>query len=135
MPSPPPAALSGQAVGVPKIRTGPVEAIRALRVARRGAVKARIAALNQLHGRSASVITLSPYSASRFVAATGSTPPCAALTIASIHACASSGVATDVDLDRRRLVVASTHRTRARQGCSRPARTSISEASGTPIGG
>ena len=44
------AALSGQASGIPKTRTGPVEAIRALRVARRGAVKARTAALNQLHG-------------------------------------------------------------------------------------
>jgi transposase len=44
------AALSGQACGVPKTRTGPVEAIRVLRVARRGAVKARTAALNQLHG-------------------------------------------------------------------------------------
>jgi transposase len=44
------AALSGRAAGVPKTRTGPVEAIRALRVARRGAVKARTAALNQLHG-------------------------------------------------------------------------------------
>jgi transposase len=44
------AALSGQATGVPKTRTGPVEAIRALRVARQGAVKARTAALNQLHG-------------------------------------------------------------------------------------
>jgi transposase len=44
------AALSGQATGIPKTRTGPVEAIRALRVARRGAVKARTAALNQLHG-------------------------------------------------------------------------------------
>jgi transposase len=44
------AVLSGQASGVPKTRTGPVEAIRALRVGRRGAVKARTAALNQLHG-------------------------------------------------------------------------------------
>ena len=44
------AALSGQATGTPKTRTGPVEAIRALRVARRGAVKARTAARNQLHG-------------------------------------------------------------------------------------
>lgn len=44
------AALSGQAGGAPKTRIGPVEAIRALRVARRGAVKARTAALNQLHG-------------------------------------------------------------------------------------
>jgi transposase len=48
------AALSGQACGTPKVRTGPVEAIRALRVARRGAVKARTAALNQLHGLIAS---------------------------------------------------------------------------------
>ncbi|AVT34007.1 IS110 family transposase [Plantactinospora sp. BC1] len=48
------AALSGQATGTPKTRTGPVEAIRALRVARRGAVKARTAALNQLHGLIAS---------------------------------------------------------------------------------
>ena len=42
------AALSGEANGTPKTRSGPVEAIRALRVARRGAVKARSAALNQL---------------------------------------------------------------------------------------
>ncbi|MGS2614891.1 IS110 family transposase [Micromonospora sp. LZ34] len=48
------AALSGQASGTPKTRTGPVEAIRALRVARRGAVKARTAALNQMHGLIAS---------------------------------------------------------------------------------
>ena len=44
------AALSGQAAGVPKTRTGPVEAIRCLRVARRGAVKARTQAVNQMHG-------------------------------------------------------------------------------------
>jgi transposase len=44
------AALAGNANGVPKTRTGPVEAIRALRVGRRGAIKARTAALNQLHG-------------------------------------------------------------------------------------
>lgn len=44
------AALSGRASGVPKARTGRVEAIRALRVARNGAVKARVAAINQLHG-------------------------------------------------------------------------------------
>jgi len=49
-------ALSGQASGTPKSRTGPVEAIRALRVARQGAVKARTAALNQLHG----LITAAP---------------------------------------------------------------------------
>jgi transposase len=44
------AVLAGTATGAPKTRTGPVEAIRALRVARRGAVKARTAAVNQLHG-------------------------------------------------------------------------------------
>jgi transposase len=44
------AVLAGTAAGAPKTRTGPVEAIRALRVARRGAVKARTAAVNQLHG-------------------------------------------------------------------------------------
>jgi transposase len=44
------AVLAGTATGAPKTRTGPVEAIRALRVARRGAVKARTAALNQVHG-------------------------------------------------------------------------------------
>jgi transposase len=44
------AALSGRANGVPKTRTGPVEAIRVLRVVRAGAVKARTAALNELHG-------------------------------------------------------------------------------------
>ncbi|HEY6597557.1 MAG TPA: IS110 family transposase [Asanoa sp.] len=44
------AALSGEAAGVPKTRSGPVEAIRVLRVARRGAIKARTAAVNQLHG-------------------------------------------------------------------------------------
>ncbi|MGC4749110.1 IS110 family transposase [Micromonospora sp. DT201] len=44
------ATLAGTAMGTPKARTGPVEAIRALRVARRGAVKARTAALNQMRG-------------------------------------------------------------------------------------
>jgi transposase len=44
------AVLAGTATGAPKTRSGPVEAIRALRVARRGAVKARTAARNQLHG-------------------------------------------------------------------------------------
>ena len=42
------AALSGAATGIPKQRDGRVEAIRALRVARRGAVKARTQAMNQL---------------------------------------------------------------------------------------
>jgi transposase len=48
------AVVSGTATGTPKTRTGPVEAARALQVARRGAVKARTAALNQLHGLVAS---------------------------------------------------------------------------------
>jgi transposase len=42
------AALSGEASGVPKSRDGAVESIRALRVARAGAVKARTQAGNQL---------------------------------------------------------------------------------------
>ena len=42
------AALSGQAAGTPKARTGPIEAIRALQVARRSAMKARTQALAQL---------------------------------------------------------------------------------------
>lgn len=42
------AALSGRAGGTPKSRTGQVEAIRVLRVARNGAVKAHIAAINSL---------------------------------------------------------------------------------------
>jgi len=42
------AALNGEAAGAPKARDGTVEAIRALRVARRGAVKASTQAANQL---------------------------------------------------------------------------------------
>src|SRR6266487_6242672 len=42
------AALSGEASGMPKSRDGAVESIRALRVARAGAVKARTQAGNQL---------------------------------------------------------------------------------------
>jgi len=42
------AALSGVASGIPKLRNGRVEAIRALRVVRRSAVKARTQAMNQL---------------------------------------------------------------------------------------
>jgi transposase len=44
------AALNGTASGTPKTRDGRVEAIRALRVVRRGAVKARTQAMNQLKG-------------------------------------------------------------------------------------
>lgn len=43
------AVLSGEATVTPKSATGPVEALRQLRVARNGAVKARTAAANQLH--------------------------------------------------------------------------------------
>jgi transposase len=43
------AVLSGEARVVPKSGDGPVEAIRQLRVARSGAIKARISASNQLH--------------------------------------------------------------------------------------
>ena len=42
------AALSGRAAGVPKSRDGRVEAIRVLRTARAGAVKAHVAAKNTL---------------------------------------------------------------------------------------
>lgn len=42
------AVVSGRASGMPKTRSGTVEAIRSLRVARRGAVKARTQAMNQL---------------------------------------------------------------------------------------
>jgi transposase len=42
------AALSGRASSTPKLRNGRVEAIRALRVVRRSAVKARTQAINQL---------------------------------------------------------------------------------------
>jgi transposase len=78
------AALSGQASGVPKTRVGPVEAIRVLRVTRAGAVKARTAALNQLHG----LITSAP-EALRAELVTLSTAArvatCAALTIDHTH--------------------------------------------------
>jgi transposase len=43
------AALSGEASGAPKARNGNVEMIRALRVARRSAIKARAQATNQMH--------------------------------------------------------------------------------------
>jgi transposase len=42
------AALTGRASGTPKTRTGPVEALRALRVARRSAIAARAEAQTQL---------------------------------------------------------------------------------------
>jgi transposase len=43
------AVLAGEATVTPKTGTGPVEALRQLRVARTGAMKARTAAANQLH--------------------------------------------------------------------------------------
>jgi transposase len=43
------AVLSGDATAQPKAGTGPVEALRQIRVARAGAMKARTAAANQLH--------------------------------------------------------------------------------------
>jgi transposase len=43
-------ALAGNASGAPKLATGPIEAIRMLRVARTGAVKAKTAASNTLLG-------------------------------------------------------------------------------------
>jgi len=42
------AVLAGTAAGIPKAGTGPVEAIRAIRIARRSAIKARTSALNAL---------------------------------------------------------------------------------------
>jgi transposase len=42
------AAVSGRAAGTPKTRDGRIEAIRALRVTRRSAVKARTQAINQI---------------------------------------------------------------------------------------
>jgi transposase len=42
------AVQAGTATGTPKLRTGPVESVRVLRVARNGALKARTAAANQL---------------------------------------------------------------------------------------
>ncbi|PKW17606.1 transposase [Saccharopolyspora spinosa] len=44
------AVLSGRATGIPKNRDGAVEAVRALRIARRSAVKARTQAMNQIRG-------------------------------------------------------------------------------------
>src|SRR5215203_4915019 len=43
------AVLAGEATVTPKAGTGPVEALRQLRVARAGAMKARTAAANQMH--------------------------------------------------------------------------------------
>ena len=43
------AVLAGDATALPKAGDGPVEALRQLRLARTGAIKARTAAANQLH--------------------------------------------------------------------------------------
>lgn len=50
------AVLAGDELGAPKAATGPVEAVRLLRVARRSAMKARTQAANQVH----SVIDTAP---------------------------------------------------------------------------
>ena len=44
------AVLAGNACSAPKLATGPIEAIRMLRIARTGAVKAKTAAINTLLG-------------------------------------------------------------------------------------
>jgi transposase len=61
------ATLAGVAATTPKTRDGQVEMIRVLRVARRGALKARVAAAEQLHGvlSSAPEALRQPCSASR----------------------------------------------------------------------
>jgi transposase len=41
--------LAGKASGAPKLATGPIEAMRMIRVARAGALKAKTAAINTLH--------------------------------------------------------------------------------------
>jgi transposase len=43
------AVLAGEELGIPKAATGPVEAVRLLRIARRSAMKARTQAANQVH--------------------------------------------------------------------------------------
>ncbi len=50
------AVLAGTATGTPKTRTGPVEAIRALRSTRSSAVKARTAALNAMVGEARNAV-------------------------------------------------------------------------------
>lgn len=57
------AAQSGTACGQPKAGDGPVEALRALRIARRSAIKARTQAVNQLH---ALVLTAPDHLRARF---------------------------------------------------------------------
>jgi len=42
------AVISGEALGIPKSKDGPVESVRALRVARQSAIKARVQAMNAL---------------------------------------------------------------------------------------
>jgi len=50
------AVLSGRASGIPKSRDGAVEAIRALRIARSSAVRARTQAMNQMHALVATAV-------------------------------------------------------------------------------
>ena len=72
------ATLAGVAATTPKTREGQVEMIRVLRVARRGALKARVAAAEQLHGvlYSAPEELASPCSGSRPRRSLGSVRPC-----------------------------------------------------------
>ena len=63
------AVASGRAGGTPKTRDGRVEAIRALHVARRGAVKARTAAINQIKA----LLTTAPARLREQLAALGTT--------------------------------------------------------------
>ena len=72
------ATLAGVAATTPKTREGQVEMIRVLRVARRGALKARVAAAEQLHGVLYSALKsfASPCSASRPKPWSGCARPC-----------------------------------------------------------
>lgn len=74
------AALAGTASGSPKARDGAVEAIRALRVARRSALKARTQAANQLDALVISARNRCAVSCARWLPLPGSpgSPPCGA---------------------------------------------------------
>src|SRR5262245_34185705 len=92
------AVLAGTATAQPKVRTGPVEMIRALQAARRSAVKARTQAANQLH---ALVVTapddlrtrLRRLSLARLVATTAAFRPGALITPAAATKVALKSIA------------------------------------------
>ena len=69
------AAASGRASGTPKARTGDVESVRALRVARNSAVKARATALTQLQ----SLIVTAPDAIDRSAYRTSSRATCSTI--------------------------------------------------------